>query len=54
VRKLSTYIARILHQTDEVAFRDKLLHQDRGLNVLIVTHPTTLKRYVVMNNINIE
>ena len=40
--------------TDEVVFRDKLLHQELGLNVLIGTHPTTLKRYLVVNNSDIE
>ena len=48
------YSSYFASNADEVAFRDKLLHQERGLNVLIVTHPTTLKRYVVMNNIDTE
>ena len=48
------YSSYFVSNTDEVAFRDKLLHQELGLNVLIVTHPTTLKRYLVMNNSDIE
>ena len=35
---------------DEEAFRDILLHPESGLNVVIVTHPVTLKRFVVLNN----
>jgi len=35
---------------DEEAFRDILLHPETGLNVVIVTHPVTLKRFVVLNN----
>ena len=48
------YSSYFVSNTDEVAFRDKLLHQELGLNLLIVTHPTTLKRYFVMNNSDIE
>ena len=48
------YSSYFVSNTDEVAFRDKLLHQELGLNVLLVTHPTTLKRYLVMNNSDIE
>ena len=35
---------------DEEAFRDILLHPETGLNVVIVTHPVTLERFVVLNN----
>ena len=35
---------------DEEAFRDILLHPETGLNVVIVTHPVTLERIVVLNN----
>ena len=35
---------------DEEAFRDILLHPETGLNVVTVTHPVTLKRFVVLNN----
>ena len=35
---------------DEEAFRDILLHPETGLNVMIVTHPVTLERFVVLNN----
>ena len=36
------YSSYFVSNTDEVAFRDKLLHLELGLNVSIVTHPTTL------------
>ena len=48
------YSSYFVSNTDEVAFREKLLHQELGLNVLIVNHPTTLKRHLVMNNSDIE
>ena len=35
---------------DEEAFRDILLHPETELNVVTVTHPVTLKRFVVLNN----
>ena len=35
---------------DEEAFRDILLHPETGLNVVIVTHPVTLERFVFLNN----
>ena len=35
---------------DEQSFRDILLHPETGLNVVIVTHPVTLERFVVLNN----
>ena len=35
---------------DEEAFRDILLHPETGLNVVIVTHPVTLERFVVLSN----
>ena len=35
---------------DEEAFRDILLHPETGLNVVIVTHPVTFERFVVLNN----
>ena len=35
---------------DEEAFRDILLHPETGLNVVIVAHPVTLERFVVLNN----
>ena len=35
---------------DEEALRDILLHPGTGLNVVIVTHLVTLKRFVVLNN----
>ena len=35
---------------DEEAFRDILLLPETGLNVVIVTHPVTLERFVVLNN----
>ena len=35
---------------DEEAFRDILLHPETGLSVVIVTHPVTLERFVVLNN----
>ena len=35
---------------DEEAFKDILLHRETGLNVVIVTHPVTLERSVVLNN----
>ena len=35
---------------DEGAFRDILLHPEMGLNVVVVTHPVTLERFVVLNN----
>ena len=37
---------------DEEDFRDILLDPDSetGLNVVIVTHPVTLERFVVLNN----
>ena len=35
---------------DKEAFRDILLHPETGLNVVTVTHPVTLKRFVVSNN----
>ena len=35
---------------DEEAFRDILLHSETGLSVVIVTHPVTLERFVVLNN----
>ena len=34
---------------DEEAFRDLLLHPETDLNALIVTHPITIERFVVMN-----
>ena len=34
---------------DEQSFRDILLHPETGLNVVIVTHPVTLERFVVLN-----
>ena len=33
---------------DEEAFRDILLHSETGLSVVIVTHPVTLERFVVL------
>ena len=35
---------------DEEALRDILLHPETGLNVVIVAHPVTLERFVVLNN----
>ena len=34
----------------EALNKDILLHPETGLNVVIVTHPVTLERFVVLNN----
>ena len=51
LKKHFTFTVRFFDTNkDEEAFRDILLHPETGLNVVTVTHPVTLKRFVVSNN----
>ena len=51
LKKHFTFTVRFLKLTKtRKLFRDILLHPETGLNVVIVTHPVTLERFVVLNN----
>ena len=51
LKKHFTFTVRFFETNkDEEACRDILLHPETGLNVVIVTHPVTLERFVVPNN----
>ena len=50
LKKHFTFTVRFLKLTKtRKLFRDILLHPETGLNVVIVTDPVTLDRFVVLN-----